>query len=171
MTVEVNKLAPARSGYLYPALIASLALNLLFVGLFAAAAWHHQRKSTAAVEPGLLGFVRQLPQNRQEAVRNEITGAREAIKDLRSDVRKNWLAANALLTEEPFDKSKFAEALAKLRETENVYKTALNNAMAETAANLSPAERKLLQSWRETRRTNLLKPIDENAKDGSTKRD
>ncbi|HET6390816.1 periplasmic heavy metal sensor [Hyphomicrobium sp.] len=171
MTVEVNNLAPTRSRYLYPAFIASLALNLVFVGLFAAAAWHHHQKSSATIEPGLLGFVKHLPSDRQVAVRNEITGAREAVKDLRAEVKQNWLAANALLTQEPFDKAKFAEALAKLRETENVYKTALNNAMAETAANLTPEERKILQSWREARRASLLKPQSEASANDGTKRD
>ncbi|WP_045836064.1 periplasmic heavy metal sensor [Hyphomicrobium sp. 99] len=169
MTVEVNKLAPARSGYLYPAFIASLALNLLFVGLFAAAAWHHHEKSLAANEPGLLGFVRQLPENRQDAVRNEITGARAAMKDLRASVRKSWNDANALLTQEPFDKVKFAEALAKLRETETVYKSGLNSALVETAASLSPEERKILQSWRETRRPNVLRSQGESAKEDGAK--
>lgn len=167
MTVEVNKLAPARPGYLYPALIASLALNLLFVGLFAAAAWHHYEKSQPTNDHGLLGFVKQLPENRQDAVRNEITGARAAMRDLRANVRKSWTDANAMLTEEPFDKAKFVETLAKLRETENVYKTALNNALAETAASLSPEERKILQSWREKHRPNVLRLQGEPAKDGA----
>ena len=167
MTVEVNKLAPGRPGYLYPALIASLALNLLFVGLFAAAAWHHFEKSQSANEPGLLAFVRQLPENRQDTVRNEIAAARAAMKDLRANVRKSWIDANAMLTEEPFDKAKFVAALAQLRETENVYKTALNNALAETAASLSPEERKILQSWREKRRPNVLRSQGEPAKDGA----
>lgn len=165
MTAEVDHLSPARPRYLYPAFIASLALNLLFIGLFAAAAWHHHEESSKPFEPGLLGFVRELPESRQAAVRNEITGAREGMKDLRATVRKSWTDANALLTAEPFDKAKFSEALAKLREEENLYKTAINNAMAETAASLSPEERKILQSWREKRRPNLLKARGEQAKE------
>ncbi|MBS0270540.1 MAG: periplasmic heavy metal sensor, partial [Proteobacteria bacterium] len=81
--------------------------------------------------------------------------------------RKAWIDANTMLTEEPFDKAKFAEALAKLRETENVYKTALNGALADTAASLSPEERKILQSWREKRRPNVLRSQGEPAKDGA----
>ncbi|CAA2140566.1 periplasmic heavy metal sensor [Hyphomicrobium sp. ghe19] len=165
MTAEVNHLSPARPRYLYPAFIASLALNLLFIGLFAAAAWHHHEESSKPFEPGLMGFVRELPESRQTAVRNEITGAREGMKDLRATVRKSWADANALLTAEPFDKAKFSEALAKLREEENLYKTAINNAMVETAASLSPEERKILQSWREKRRPNVLKARGEQVKD------
>jgi uncharacterized membrane protein len=158
VTVEVNRFAPVQPRYLYPAFVASLALNLLFIGLFAAAAWHHREESARSNEPGLLGFVKELPENRQAAVRNEITGAREALKDLRASVRKSWVDANALLTVEPFDKAKFTAALAKLRMSEDLYKTGLNNAMADTAANLSPDERKILQSWREKRRPYLLRP-------------
>lgn len=171
MTAEVNHLSPVRPRYLYPAFIASLALNLLFIGLFAAAVWHHHEESSRAYEPGLLGFVRALPESRQIAVRNEITGAREAMKDLRTNVRKSWSDANALLTVEPFDKAKFTAALAKLRETEDLYKSALNNAMADTAANLSPDERKILQSWRKNRRPNVLRAQAEQAKGDSSAKD
>jgi uncharacterized membrane protein len=166
VTVEVNRMAPARPRYLYPAFIASLALNLLFIGLFAAAVWHHRRERQLLIQqPGLLGFVRELPADRQDAVRDEITAARASMKDLRDGVRKNWVDANALLTVEPFDKAKFTAALAQLRESEDRYKTALNNAMADTAEKLSPDERKLLQSWREKRRPWLLTPRSEQAKD------
>ncbi len=159
MTVEVNRLAPARSRYLYPAFIASLALNLLFVGLFAAAVWHHRRERALAIQqPGLLGFVKELPSDRQDVVRDEITAARESMKDLRASVRKSWVDANTLLTVEPFDKAKFSAALAQLREVEDRYKTSLNGALADTAERLSPDERKLLQSWREKRRPSILTP-------------
>ena len=44
MTVEVDQRPPGRSRYLYPAFIASLALNLLFIGWISAAAWHHNEE-------------------------------------------------------------------------------------------------------------------------------
>jgi uncharacterized membrane protein len=143
---------------LYPAFIASLALNLLFVGLFAAAIWHHRHEGMRSMEPGLLGFVRQLPSDRQDVVRQEITAARDSMKDLRASVRKSWTDANTLLTAEPFDKAKFSAALAQLREVEDRYKTSLNGALADTAEKLSPDERKLLQTWREKRRPSILTP-------------
>jgi uncharacterized membrane protein len=167
VTVEINRLAPVRPRYLYPGLIASLALNLLFVGVFAAAVWHHHQAGPKPkpIEPGLLGFVKELPDDRQDVVRAEITAAREAMKDLRATVRKSWVDANALLTAEPFDKAKFNAALAQLREVEDRYKTGLNGALADTAEKLSPDERKLLQSWREKRRPWLLTPRTEKSKD------
>lgn len=165
MTVEVNRSGLVRLRYLYPGLIASLALNLLFVGVFTAAVWHHRHERAKPIEPGLLGFVKELPNDRQGVVREEITAARESLKDLRASVRKSWVDANALLTVEPFDKAKFTAALAQLREVEDRYKTALNGALAATAEKLSPDERKLLQSWREKRRPSVLIPRPEQPKD------
>jgi uncharacterized membrane protein len=158
VTVEVNQPAPRRSRLLYGGLIASLALNLLFVGLFATAAWEHQYEHPKTSEPGLLGFVKELAPDRQGVVRDEITAARESMKELRATVRKSWLDTNALLTAEPFDKAKFKASLAELADIEVKYKAALNNAMAETAEKLAPDERKLLKSWREKRRPGLLAP-------------
>ena len=112
-----------------------------------------------------MGFVKELPDDRQDVVRAEITAAREAMKDLRATVRKSWVDANTLLTAEPFDKAKFNAALAQLREVEDRYKTGLNGALADTAEKLSPDERKLLQSWREKRRPWLLTPRTEKSKD------
>ena len=158
MTVEVNQLASGRSRLLYGGLIASLALNLLFVGLFATAVWEHRYEHPKVGEPGLLGFVKELAPDRQSTVRDEIMAARESLKELRANVRKSWIDANTLLTAEPFDKAKFKAALAELADIEGKYKAALNNAMVETADQLAPDERKLLQSWREKRRPGLLAP-------------
>jgi len=156
VTVDVGQRVSRRPRYLYPGFVASLALNLLFVGGLAAAAWHHHNAHARTPEPGLLGFVRELSPDRQDVVREEITAAREAMKDQRNAVRKVWLDTNALLTAEPFDKAKFKAALASLATAEAGYKSSLNDALAETADTLKPDERKLLQVWREKRRPWLL---------------
>lgn len=165
MTVEGNQLEPRRSRLLYGGLIASLALNLLFVGLFATAAWEHRHKPPKNNEPGLLGFVRELPADRQGPVRSEITAAHELLNDLRAMVRKSWLDTNALLTAEPYDKEKFKAALTGLAEMEAKYKRSIYYGMADTAEKLTPEERKLLQAWREKRRLRLLAKLGEKPKD------
>ena len=167
MTVEVDQRPPGRSRYLYPAFIASLALNLLFIGWVSAAAWHHRSEELKRNEHGMLDFVKELPADRQSPVRDEIIAARASLKDLRASVRKSWIETNNLLTAEPFDKEKFKTAMTQLRDVENQYKTALNNALADTAEKLSPDERKLLKSWRETRRPRLLRHTGENGEDKS----
>lgn len=176
MTVEVDQRPPGRSRYLYPAFIASLAFNLLFIGWISAAAWHHRNEELKRSERteelkrsdhGMLDFVKELPPDRQSPVRDEIVAARASLKDLRASVRKSWIETNNLLTAEPFDKEKFKTAMTQLRDVENQYKKALNNALADTAEKLSPDERKLLKSWRETRRPRLLRHTGENGEDKS----
>ena len=51
-------------------------------------------------------------------------------------------------------------AMAKLRDTENQFRTRLNNSFAEIAASVTPEERKLLQTWRDKRRPRFLRHTD-----------
>lgn len=147
-----------RPRYLYPALIVSLALNLLVVGFMAAAYWHHRHEPGPPRDRGFMGFVNQLPPDRREAIRKQLIVARETTKALRENVRSTWLAANALLTAEPFDKAKFAAALAEVRQAEDRFKVAIYGTVADTAADLTPDERKLLQEWRAKRHERMLGP-------------
>jgi uncharacterized membrane protein len=168
--VEANQPAPRRSRSLSVALLCSLALNLLFIGGFAAAAWHFQHRHMKRGDYGLLGFTRKLPADHQDAFRKQVLDARASVKTERENVRSAWLEANSTLTVEPFDKEKFKAAMAKLREVENQYKTRLNDAFADIAAAMTPEERKLLQTWREKRRPRLLKRSDQTPADsGSAK--
>jgi uncharacterized membrane protein len=150
VTANVDQRLPKRSRYLYPAFIASLALNLLFIGGIAAAYWHntHDYKRVH----GMMVFVNMLPADRQPVVRAQVQAVRDSLKDLKASVRKSWTASNDLLTAEPFDKEKFKASMTQLRDVAGQYKTALNNALADMAEKFSPAERKLLHDWRENRR-------------------
>jgi uncharacterized membrane protein len=156
-----------RPRYLYPGLIASLAVNLLFVGFLVTAFWHHLHEP-APPPPharGFMGFVNQLAPDRQETIGKQVLAARESMKGLRSDVRTSWLDANALLSAEPFDKEKFLAALMKVRSAEDRFKTAIYNTVANTAGELTPDERKLLQKWREKRHARMLAPRPDKSQD------
>lgn len=145
--------APRRSRWLFPALVASLALNLLFVGgVVGAKVMHKRYGGPHGADFGLMGFVRELPDERRKLIRDEIKKAREAMKPMRATVRDAWGEANAVLTVEPFDKQKFKAAMAKLSDAEVQFKTAVSNSLADTAEKLTPEERKQLQAWREKRR-------------------
>lgn len=159
MTVNVDQSRPTadRPRWLYPGFIASLALNLLFIGLFATAVWHHHEEERKRDE-GFLGFVKQLPADKQTMIRQKVIEARASMKGLRDNVRKTWTDANAMLTAEPFDKDKFLAALMQLRTAENAFKGAIYTSVASTAAELTPDERKLLQEWRAKRHASMLKP-------------
>jgi uncharacterized membrane protein len=155
MTTENGGATQGRSRWLYGGLIASLALNLLFVGGFGAAAWHH-RHGPRGDDMGLMGFARELPADRQKLLRDDIAAARQTIRPLRVAARDAWDEANAALTAEPFDKDKYKAAMDKLTETEGRFKSAMASAFADTAAKLTPEERRSLQSWRERRRPHIL---------------
>jgi uncharacterized membrane protein len=155
MTTDIGGVPETRSKWLYRGLVASLALNLLFAGGLGAAAWHH-RHGPRGDDIGLMGFARQLPQDRQKIVLEDITTARQTIRPLRKAVREAWDDANAVLTQEPFDKEKYKASMARLTDTETRHKTAVASALADTAAKLTAEERKSLQVWREKRRPHMF---------------
>jgi uncharacterized membrane protein len=155
MTTDIGGAPDSRSKWLYRGLVASLALNLLFAGGLGAAAWHH-RHGPRGDDVGLMGFARELPGERQKVVREDIAAARLTIRPLRTAVREAWDDANSVLTLEPFDKDKYKASMDKLTEAEGRFKSAIASVLADTAAKLTPEERKSLQGWRERRRPHML---------------
>lgn len=131
-------------------LVGSLALNLLFIGGLAKAAWHHRHGGPGG--PGLMGFVRDLPPDRRKLIGDELKAAREAVEPMRATVRERWSEANTVLVEEPFDKAKYKTAMDRVTEAEGQLKNAITAAMSETAAKMSPDERRALQAWRDKRK-------------------
>jgi uncharacterized membrane protein len=166
VTLEVNQsMSSDRTRYLYLALIGSLAVNLLFVGLFSTAAWHlHQEEGEKPRDLGLLGFVSDLPADRQGPIRQEVLSARESINSLKSNLRKAWVESNSVLTNEPFDKAKFSASLMQLRDVEARYRTGIYDMISNTADLLTPDERKQLQKWRSARRARFLDMHDDKDK-------
>jgi uncharacterized membrane protein len=156
VTIEGNPIAPRRSRLMYPAFLFSVALNLLFIGGLATAAWHYHSRH-ASGEYGLLAFSRQLPAEHREAFREKVLAARASLAADRDSVRSAWLEANALLTTEPFDKEKYKAATAKLRGAESQFRAGLSESFADIAASVTPEERKLLKRWREKRKPHFLR--------------
>lgn len=170
MTVDANPQgAPRRSRLLYPALLVSLALNLLFIGGLSAAAWHYYQRSANGENFGLLGFAKQISPDHRDAFRQQVLAARASLKDEREDMRRAWFATNEQLTSEPFDKEKFKAAMATLRDAEGKFRAGLNNAFADIAASVTPEERKLLQAWRNKRKPHFLRHGDAPPADSAEK--
>lgn len=145
------------SRFLFPALIASLALNLLVVGGISAAAWHHHHFGRHRGEAGLLGFANDIAEPHRQAVRDTVTLARAAMRPQRRAIREAWDQANATLTAEPFDKAKFKAAMGKLAVAEAALKGSVADVLGATAEILSPEERRELQAWREKRRPKIFR--------------
>ena len=74
MIVEANSPAQGgRSRLLYPGLIFSLALNLLFLGGIGAAIWHHQNMQKKRGDYGLMRFAKDLPSASRLRLRRNAT--------------------------------------------------------------------------------------------------
>ena len=99
-----------------------------------------------------MGFVRDLPPDRRQLIGAELKAAREAVEPMRTTVRERWSEANTVLVEEPFDKAKYKAAMDRVTEAEGQLKNAITAAMSETAAKMSPDERRALQAWRDKRK-------------------
>ena len=152
--VEAGGPGKGRARWFNILLIGSLALNLLFMGGLAKAAWHHRHGGHGG--PGLTGFVRDLPPDRRQLLGNEIKAAREAVEPMRQTVRDRWGDANKVLSEEPYDKAKFKAAMDRVTEAEALLKNEITLALSETAAKMTPDERRALQAWRDKRKQHMF---------------
>ncbi|MGQ0456678.1 MAG: periplasmic heavy metal sensor [Hyphomicrobium sp.] len=159
MTMDGPSAPQQRPRWLYAALIASLAANLLIAGWVGGAMWHHRKDPTwrGGGEPGLMGFVRQLPEERRPAVRQRLKAAREVVRPLKTELDAAWTAANAALTTEPFDKAATKAAFMKAIEADARLRGTIDDELIATAEGLSADERKILQSWREKRKPWMLR--------------
>lgn len=152
MSVDAPKPPAPPSRWLYGVLIASLAINLLLVGLAVGGVIRHRLFHGHGGDSGLMGFVRELEPDRQPVLREHVLSLRQTIRPVRRELREQWGVVNAALGAEPFDKEQFLMAAAKWRETGIRFETAIANALADTAVKLTPEERRKLQAWREKHR-------------------
>jgi uncharacterized membrane protein len=146
---------PAAGRKLRIALIVSLALNVLVIGGVAGTllvSRHHGWKGHGDRAFGLLGFARTLPPERAELIRQRIASEKANLSALRKAERQARDEARSILMEEPFDAEKFKAALSRAAEAEAKEKSARMSLLAETAAGLTPEERRQLHNWFEKRR-------------------
>ena len=141
-------------------LLASLALNLLLVGILAGGAWVHRRfdgTGTATVQAAR--YVRGLPDERRQAIRGAMRDEIEKMRALRRDVRAAREAARQLLVADPFDKAAYAGAQQALLEKELLLRRQGTHMLVETVGMFTPEERQGLaraearreQRWRRHR--------------------
>lgn len=150
MTIDSQSSGARVPRWLYRALIASFAVNLLFIGGVGAAIWHHRHG------PGPMGFVKSLPQDRQTVVREQIEAARASLRPLRTSMREAWGNVKTAIAADPFDKQALKTALQRLAESDAKLKTSLSDSIADTAEKLEPGERRLFLLWVEKRGWNFL---------------
>ncbi len=133
------------------ALIASLALNLLFVGTIGGSIWafrHHAPWSMGGVNTHLRGFAATLPVERRFAVWQATREERRALWPLRKEVRAARAEARQALLAQPFDKQTFSAAQMRVLEAEVVARRASHQLYIAVADALSPEERAAFARWR-----------------------
>lgn len=137
-------------------LIASLALNLLVVGLVggAFAARHrfgpHGDFNVGRMlgDPGLRGFVRTLPKERHAILRAGGEAARQNVKPLRETALQAKLTATAAMNAEPFDTARVEKAMQNWIEAESQVRRAGIAILLQTVVQMTPDERSQFQAWR-----------------------
>jgi uncharacterized membrane protein len=134
-------------------LIASLAVNFLFLGLAAGAMWKFRGPPMlAGVTPNLLGYASTLPSDRRKALWDETEAERQYLRPFRREVRVARDETIKALVAEPFDREKFVEAQDKQSEAEQRARQAVRDLFAKIATGLTPEERRAFPRWREHRR-------------------
>jgi uncharacterized membrane protein len=146
------------------ALLLSLAVNLVIVGLVAGAVWrfrpppHH---AANIVIPNLLGYASTLPAQRRKALWDATAEERNQVRPYRREVRAAREETIKALTAEPFDRERFKAAQARQADTENRARKAVQDLYVKIADGLTPEERHAFPGWREHRRPPGRNPLDE----------
>jgi uncharacterized membrane protein len=141
-------LAQGASWNVRGALIASLMLNLLLLGVFAGTVWATRTEEYAGKgRLGLLEFIETLPADRRDAIRGFIDTQRPRLRPLRQEVQAERTQAAGVLDADPLDKDKLATAMQRLSEAEHAFHSAINGVFIEAAARMTTEERRTYQAW------------------------
>lgn len=137
------------------ALLCSLAVNLLGVGLIAGAIIagpHHGGRG----EFGLKGFSHTLPKDRGDVLRQSFEQQRPKFRELREAARTARREATGVLVAEPYDKAKLSASIAKIDEAESKLRVLVSDYFIDTAEKLTPEERAQLAEWWKKRQPRLF---------------
>jgi uncharacterized membrane protein len=133
-------------------LVASLALNLLVSGLFAAIGMRHGWPPSPP--PGMpqatvLDFARQLPPERKREIWAAVRAERHALRPYWRGVRAAREDVRKALTAEPFDVESYRAAHDRLLEQEVQVRKAAHSLFENVARTLTPQERKAFADWQQ----------------------
>lgn len=132
------------------ALIASLALNLLFIGMAASAMWRHRKDgpfALSAVNANLLGFSSTLPPERRQALWRQTASERRSMRPLRAEMRQARDAVRAAFLVEPFDAAEFNKVQARLLDAEIRARSEAQKLFFAIASSLTQEERAAFARW------------------------
>ena len=133
------------------ALLASLALNALFIGVFVSAFVRHGGGPPARNSNGINGlgaYVQTLPADRSRDISRRSNDKRQAIGGLRREVRAARDEAFATLSADPFDQERFVAAQKRLIEVEHRQRLGQLEILADIASAMTADERRAFLNWR-----------------------
>ena len=141
-----------RRRWLWIALIASLAINALLIGIVLRSLWHMRSGfilTGGGLESGLPAFVGTLPRDRQEALRNErLADLPATLRPLRQELRLARIEAARAFMAEPFDKAAFVAAQGRLFEAEANLRRSVRQLLPDVAERMTYEERRAFLNWR-----------------------
>jgi uncharacterized membrane protein len=147
-------------------LVASLALNLLVIGMVGTLMWRTRIPPPWArtVTPNLLGYASTLPAERRQELWELTAKEREHVRPFRREVRAARDETVRALSAESFDRQRFLAAHARQMEVETRAREAVRDLYMTIAATLTPEERQGFQHWRTERRRSRHNMLDEDPK-------
>ncbi len=135
--------------WLWPLLIVSLGLNLLFVGLVAGRLWKHGYGGRAAAHNQIVtGAIEKLMKDFPEAKRQRTSELlrrhRAFVRPLRGQIKEARKAVKAAALADPYNEEKLAGALRRLRELQSGMHQSLHMTMMGLMKDLTLEERREL---------------------------
>lgn len=133
------------------ALIASAALNLLFVGGLISALVRHGGPvgfAPAQMPHNIGAYVGTLPPDRGRALWQNTADKRRGMQPLLREVREARREALGALSADPYDRERFRAAQMHLFEVEQRQRLAQRDLVLEIAGALTPDERRAYVHWR-----------------------
>ena len=154
MTATPPETADGRSRaprWMWIVLVLSLALNLLIVGI-AAAAMMHFRNGHGGERARFAHYVRQLPDDRQTTLTAALEQQRDQMRPLRQSAREARRRARDAFAAEPFDRQKLAEAYKAASEASMALAAARGEWFTKLATLLTAEERREYLKWQRSHR-------------------
>jgi uncharacterized membrane protein len=158
--------------WLLGALIASLAVNLVVVGLVAGALWRFHAPVWTGPAPSLLGYANALGPDRHKQLWQETASERRELRPLRHELRAARETAIKALAAVPYDRQAFITAQDALADAETRMRHAMQGLYLKLADSMTTEERLAFPHWRERHRLPLHSPLDaiKDGQDGDAQR-
>lgn len=127
------------------ALLTSLMVNMVFVGVVAGrfwaqhhgSSWHSRHKNS-----GMRAFLRDLPEARRTELGQMMRANREAARAERENIRTLRQAVREAIVREPFDKAALETALSQVNAARQSFRARVAVDFADMVAKMTPDERK-----------------------------